>query len=424
MTGVLILRLIPGVADTLERDLNKAGAHVLGATTCEQLVQDTILWKPDVVVVREAAASPALFAATSLLEQAFPVAVAVFTDDIRVESMEQALASGIHAWVVRGYGAARVRAVLQLARVRFARDKLQREALAGLSARLEERKLVDRAKGILMSAGAMAEDDAFGLLRTAAMQDKQRLGQVAQRLIAAAGNAEAMNRAGQLRMLSQRLVKLELLTALGVEPHCAAALRVASIERLHQNFGVLAELLSVATFGDLLEACQQGWQDLAASLEAPGREPAVKVIDVHAEKLLESAERLTAALESASAVAGISVVNVAGRQRMLAQRYAKIALQLGSGPAPAGAALAAQLDDCAASFEAAMIALGKSPLTGAPGRACLAAAGQSWQALRTARAAVQDHAGRLAIARSSEELIEHFDRLTLLYEHSLHVLMG
>ena len=86
-----------------------------------------------------------------------------------------------------------------------------------MNTRFEERKSVDRAKGILMQARQVSDDDAFALLRSAAMRSKQRLGQLSQQIIQSAQSADALNRAGQLRMLSQRLVKLQLLRNAGVQ---------------------------------------------------------------------------------------------------------------------------------------------------------------------------------------------------------------
>jgi hypothetical protein len=76
-----------------------------------------------------------------------------------------------------------------------------------LRTRMDERKWVDRAKGLLMSARGIGEDEAFGLLRGAAMHANLRLGEVSRSVIEAAQWADAINRAGQLRMLSQRLVR-------------------------------------------------------------------------------------------------------------------------------------------------------------------------------------------------------------------------
>jgi len=423
--GAALILTDPGTTrSTLEADLKRVGVHILGATSCEKLVQDVIRLTPDFVVISQAAPSPELFAATALLETLHPVAITVFTEDIQVESIERALSSGIHAWIVHGYSAERLRSLLQLTQVRFRRETQQREDLADLSSRLAERKLVDRAKGILMSTKGMAEDEAFRILRDAAMQGKQRVGQVAQRLIDAARSAEAVNRAGQLRMLSQRLVKLHILGVVGIEPESAEALRRASIERLEQNIATLTELLSASTFGELLEAALASWRALKSALAGGARTSSLREIDETAERLLETAEQLTGVLEAASPMAKMQVVNLAGRQRMLAQRVAKVALLDGLAPDADRAAHATRLQIAIGAFEDAMAALRRSPLTTSEGRATLRAAHHVWKIL--CRSAPRAHLaeGRLQIAQASEELLELFDELTESYEHSLKVLVG
>lgn len=424
MSTVLLLRGDAEPDPALLADLKEAGAHVIGATRCETLVQDTIGLLPDVVVAVEPEVPEEMFAAIAVLAAARPVPVAVFTDDLRVETMERALACGIHAWVVRGYAPARLRATLQLARARFRHDREQRAALASLARQLDERKLVDRAKGILMNAQQVAEDEAFRLLRDAAMQGKERVGQVAQRLIIAARTAEAINRAGQLRMLSQRLVKLHLLALLDVERAGAQALQQVSVTRIGANLAALQGLVSPATFGDLLDATSSAWQALDAALARAPALCSLADIDAAAESLLDAAERLTGALEAASPVARMHVVNLAGRQRMLAQRYAKLRLLQGVPPdrrAPAPPQALAAVGDA---FGQAMAELQRSPLTCAVARDVLDAAAGAWERLCKEAGNADLPAVRLAIARASEDLLEHFDRLTEDYEHSLQVLVG
>jgi two-component system, response regulator PdtaR len=424
MSSALILCDAGDAQAILETDLKRIGMHLLGATSCERLVQDTIRLEPDCVVILVAAPDPALFSATALLESLHPVPVAAFTEDAQAESIERALGSGIHAWIVRGYSGERLRPVLQLAQLRFRREKQQRESLAQLASRLEERKLVDRAKGILMSTRRMAEDEAFHTLREAAMHGKQRVGQVAQRLIDAARSAEAINRAGQLRMLAQRLVKLHLLGALGVEPQSAEALRRVSVDRCTQNLAALADLVSTATFGDLLDACVSAWRGLKIALARDGQAAAIGDIDLAAERLLDAAERLTAALESASPIATMQLVNLAGRQRMLTQRVAKLALLDSISPVPERERLAAQLAQAAADFEKAMATLRRSTRPAPREPQLLLAAERAWANLRYSAAHAQAPEQRLAIAQTSEELVEIFDQLTESHEHSLEVLVG
>ncbi len=422
MTTLLLLHGDAEPAPQLLADLKQAGAHVIGAARCETLVQDTIRLAPDLVLAVEAEVPAGMFAALAVLAAAHPVAVAVFTEDVGVEAMEQALASGIHAWIVRGYTPARLRSALQLAQARFRHERAQRAALASLERQLEERKLVDRAKGILMTAQQVREDEAFRLLRDAAMQGKERVGQVARRLIGAARTAEAINRAGQLRMLSQRLVKLYLLALLDVERGSALALQHVSVKRIGDNLSALPGLISSATFGDLLDGTLRAWHELDGAL---ARTPALRSlveIDAAAERLLDAAERLTGALEAASPVARMHAVNLAGRQRMLAQRYAK--LRLIQAVTPAGQQAATALAAVGAAFEQALGELEQTAPAAGRERDVLRAAATTWALLRDGAGNPDGPTGRLAIARASEELLEQFDQLTEEYEHSLQVLVG
>jgi len=426
--------------NTLKSDLKRVGVHVLGATDCQQMVQEAIRLDPDIVVILAPLAGQPLFAATSLLESLHPVAIAVFTEDVQVESMERAMESGIHAWVLHGYRADRLRPVLQLARVRFRYEQKQRAALASLAGRFEERKLVDRAKGILMDTGGMPEAQAYQVLRSAAMNRKVRLGQAAQRLIDAAHGVEAINLAGQLRMLSQRLVKLCLLETFDVEPQAARALRAVSVRRAEDNLAALEELLATLPTRALLDGVRAAWQALAAALEpgpvassdsAPGAPPPagatafdLDAIDAAAQRLLDTAEHLTGALDAASGVAGCELVNLAGRQRMLAQRVVKRSLAGVRGPdlAPA-AALRDALPD-RADFEAALATLRAAPLTTAAEHTLLDEAMRSWITLRAHADQAHLPSAQRVLARSSEELLDLFDRLTENYEKRLKLMVG
>jgi len=425
--SVLILETTDSETSPLAGDLRRIGVHVIGVVTCENLAQDAVLLAPDAVVAMDPQPSERLFAAVARLESARPVPVAVFTDDVRIELIERAFSSGIHAWVIRGYKPDRLRSVLQLAQVRFRRESEHRKCLAELTGRLEERKLVDRAKGLLMSHQGMDEEHAFRALRDAAMQGKQRLGQVAQRLIEAARCAEAVNRSGQLRMLSQRLVKLHALASMNTGSASAEALTRESMSRLERNLSVLSELVSMATFGEYLDAALEAWSGLKSFLRASpcgqAQNASMLQIDAAAERLLEAAERLTDALEAAGPMKNMQMVNLAGRQRMLAQRVAKMALLRQIAPQGV-AADPAQMQATVDAFEQAMAALRRSPLTSADGRAMLRTAQDAWKNLLQSSQLAASPQGRLQIAQSSEALLEIFDSMTEGYEHNLKVLVG
>lgn len=190
----------PG-APALASDLAAAGIEVAAADGCTDFVQRTIQHAPDLVIIYDSRPGPALFDGTSLVAATAPRPVIVFTPDPDVGNMALALRSGVHAYVVDGYAPTRLRPVIHMAQARFQHDRAIQEELAGLNQRFAERTLVDRAKGILMGARQVREDEAYRALRSAAMHTKQRIGQVSQEVIDSARYGEAVNRAGQLRML-------------------------------------------------------------------------------------------------------------------------------------------------------------------------------------------------------------------------------
>jgi len=424
MTSVLVLLGPSQGLPTLPADLQSSGIHVLGAVACGNLVREAVRLGPDLVVCHDAPADAAVDEACALLAAAAPRPVLLFTQDPDVQKLERALASGIHAYVVNGYAPARLRPLLQLAQARFERERRLQAALDDVTHRFEERKLVDRAKGILMRARQVSEDEAFRVLRTASMHSNQRVGQVSQQVIAAAGYAEAVNRAGQLRMLSQRVVKLYALCALGVDGTAHAQLLEASRERIDANLQALRKGVSKATFGDLLDAVEVPWQRLKAALAgAPERRRAADV-DTLAERVLQQADQLTSNLETAGLVATLHVLNVCGRQRMLSQRWAKQVLlaELLEGEAAAQSRAAAA--EAGREFDAAMRYLDEIPLRSGEIREAMEAARRAWLGLTQAEAQAASLSGRRVLGEASEQLLGLFEQLTDHVERSMQVLMG
>lgn len=421
-----ILAVAPAQPDapTLVTDLESNGLQVCARCTCAGMVREAVRHAPDMVIVWDPHPGEELFEATRLLESAAPAPVLVFTSDVRAETMETAIASGIDGWVVNGYAAGRLRPLIQFTSARHRQMRQMREELGDLKRRLEERKLVDRAKGILMSARQISEDEAFRLLRSASMHAKLRIGQVSQQVIDSAHYAEAINRAGRLRMLSQRIVKLYALAAAGVEVAGSRALLADSVTQVDQSLSVLARSLSQPTFGDLLGAVHGTWATVQAGLGGLPVSSRTAVLDQEAERLLELSDRLTQALENAGLTPSLHVINVSGRQRMLVQRLAKLAL-LRSGPAIAPAEpLPVDLAPTAEAFERGLAYLHEIPLSTPLIREGLARAEATWRDMLAAVRAGAQQGARITLAASSESLLEVFDALTREYEQSMQMLMG
>ncbi|HEV7913978.1 MAG TPA: ANTAR domain-containing protein, partial [Albitalea sp.] len=167
MISCLVLAASAPDAPPLQADLESVGIHVLGAVQRGNLVQEALRLAPDVVICHEASPDAALFDTAALLLATSPRPFVLFTADADADKMTRALDCGIQVYVVAGYAPPRLRPLIHLAQARFAREQRLREQLADVSSRFEERKLVDRAKGILMRARQVSEDEAFRVLRAA-----------------------------------------------------------------------------------------------------------------------------------------------------------------------------------------------------------------------------------------------------------------
>ena len=422
MTSVLLLHAPDPGAPDLAADFRAAGFTVCGEGDCAHLVRETLRLQPDVLVCWATRPDAELLQAVATLQAQQAVPVLFFTQDADADALQGALEAGIHAWVVQGYAAQRLRPLVHLAQARAGHEQRSRARLAELEQQLEERKWIDKAKGILMRTGHATEEQAFQLLRTASMHGNRRVGQVSRQVIATARVAEAINRAGQQRMLSQRLVKLYALACSRTESAAAVLLLRESIRRVEDNLAVLHDELSAATFGDLIAAQQDGWKGFRQLLEAPPTAAELARLDALAEAMLAQSDALVQALESSGVATQVGVVNVAGRQRMLSQRMAKQALLRPAAPDPAAAQR--QLAETAAAFEAGLSRLSGAPLSTPEIRALLERGAAAWGELQAAIPRAAQAAGRVKLAAASEELLELFDRLTEAYQHSIEVVLG
>jgi len=141
---------------------------------------------PDVVLIDMANPSRDSLEALSLASGADKRPVAMFVDRSDPETTRAAIAAGVSAYVVDGMAPARIRPVLDAAIARFHMMSQMKSELQAAKAALAERKTIDRAKGILMQARGLTEDQAYSMLRKTAMDQGRRVVEVAQALVTAA----------------------------------------------------------------------------------------------------------------------------------------------------------------------------------------------------------------------------------------------
>jgi response regulator NasT len=115
-----------------------------------------------------------------------PRPIVWFVDQTDTTAMQAAITAGVSAYVVDGLTAKRVKPILDVAVARFRAFEELRQELEIARLSLSERKLIERAKGILMKARGFSEDEAYAALRSKAMNEQRKVGDIAQSVITAA----------------------------------------------------------------------------------------------------------------------------------------------------------------------------------------------------------------------------------------------
>ncbi len=142
---------------------------------------------PDVIVIDLENPNRDMLENMFQLSRAVKRPIAMFVDRSDSASIEAAVEAGVSAYVVDGLRKERVKPILDMAISRFnAFSRMARE-LEEARGELEDRKVIDRAKGILMKSRKLSEADAFTLLRKTAMNQNRKLAEIAQSLVTAAG---------------------------------------------------------------------------------------------------------------------------------------------------------------------------------------------------------------------------------------------
>jgi response regulator NasT len=184
---IVIVDKNPIRAAILEDGLREAGhVQVVHLDETAHLLARVYAIDPDVILIDLENPS------RDVLEQMFQVSravkrpVAMFVDQSDSASIEAAVDAGVSAYIVGGLRKDRVKNILDLCISRFnAFSRLQNELDRTRSA-LEERKVIDRAKGILMKVKSLSEESAYALLRKTAMNENKKIVEVAQSVIMAA----------------------------------------------------------------------------------------------------------------------------------------------------------------------------------------------------------------------------------------------
>ena len=176
----------PARAAVIEEGLREAGlSDIVLLTERHGLVARIAAAEPDVILLNLENPSRDMLEESFALSRAIARPIAMFVDQSDERSIAEAVDAGISAYVVDGMRKERIKPVLELAVKRFnAFARLQAELAEARSA-LAERKLLDRAKAILMKRRGIDEPAAYALLRKQAMDSGRRIAEIAEALVTA-----------------------------------------------------------------------------------------------------------------------------------------------------------------------------------------------------------------------------------------------
>jgi response regulator NasT len=158
-------------------------ARLIGFADLQERINEI---EPDVVIVDMESPDRDTLEDMSRITRHQPRPTVMFVDRSDSESIRAAVQAGVSAYVVDGLSPERVRPILEVAIARFNESQTLRRELETARSTLEDRKVIERAKGILMKTRGLTEDDAFRLLRKMAMDRKMRLAAVAREVVGAA----------------------------------------------------------------------------------------------------------------------------------------------------------------------------------------------------------------------------------------------
>jgi response regulator NasT len=183
---IVIVDESPIRAAILEEGLREAGySGVVHISEMQSLLARIYALDPDIILIDLENPS------RDVLEQMFQVSravrrpIAMFVDQSDAASIQASVDAGVSAYIVDGFKKERIKPILDLCVSRFNAFARLQDELDRTKNALEERKVIDRAKGILMKLKGLTEEEAYVLMRSTAMREKKKIGEIAQSILTA-----------------------------------------------------------------------------------------------------------------------------------------------------------------------------------------------------------------------------------------------
>ncbi|MFZ2999664.1 MAG: ANTAR domain-containing protein [Undibacterium umbellatum] len=164
--------------------LLQAGYNIIAVIPGDMYMSERIAQlQPDMIIIDAESDSRDVLEHMVMLTRDAPRPIVLFTEDGSQTNMAAAMEAGVSAYVVAGLQSERIKPVLDVAMARFNADQKLRSELSDTKAKLQERKTIERAKGLLMERHHLSENEAYQKMRKQAMEKNLKLVDLAQRML-------------------------------------------------------------------------------------------------------------------------------------------------------------------------------------------------------------------------------------------------
>ena len=179
------------IADDSQKDvsllndgLKAAGYDVVEVSMSASALLDRVATlQPDVIIIDSDSPTRDTLEQLSFVNARQPRPIVLFTEDRDNVTIQAALKAGVSAYIVAGMQPDRLQPILDVAVARFEQDRALRAELRDTQDKLAERKLIERAKGLVMKQKNVDEDEAYRVMRKLAMDRNRKLLEIAQQII-------------------------------------------------------------------------------------------------------------------------------------------------------------------------------------------------------------------------------------------------
>jgi response regulator NasT len=186
-TRILLVDTRPERGQVLSPVLRAEGLDVVACIAPDQdLLAAIRRHDPDLVLIDIESPDRDTLESLRSAQASQPRPMVMFTQDDDGASIRRAVEAGVTAYIVDGLETRRIRPILDAAMAQFTRYRALEEDLRRALEKLSERKLIERAKGIVMQQQGISEPEAFTAMRTLAMRRNKKLVEIAEGVIAAA----------------------------------------------------------------------------------------------------------------------------------------------------------------------------------------------------------------------------------------------